>query len=549
MSVNISFTSLSDIHLSPTKLFSSHTSLPSEDSQTVMGAESQVTAQSSFDEEDAEEETSPKLVISPTATVTTVPKNPAHQSSSSEKDKSSNHPSRKLSKLEQKRLALRHQRFSLEKRLFEFGSRYNTNSNMFPKKPSRHVLEMEWRDKKTGTRVVYSGPVDEMEVPHGSGAIMKFSDGQVYQGDVYCGARNGQGTNSWPDGQEYCGEWKNNHRNGKGRHAWAGPRDKRKIVTGEWKDGNLHGTVRFSWPNGASYEGTCYDGKRHGRGVHTWGGKDVGKVYNGNYEKGKEHGFGTLTLPDGVTYRGQWRYGKKEGYGVMLWKTRTYDGEWKNNKPHGQGRVVWYNGAEYTGHIENGLYHGVGVYIWPSGKRFVGRWEHGVKAASGFYSWPDGKKYDGEYKNGKKHGFGEYTSSDGMCYRGEWQQNKRHGNGVLKAPDGEVLYAGIWHSDEPIELYSSAEASEKKNKPLCDKENMTAKTNMNGRSEQVSNGKLTFSSDQNVTPKAAMGKHLLDDDDSIESDLLCSSVPRDFFRAPDVAKLSTIAVTPSPRAK
>lgn len=138
MSVNISFSSLSDI-LSPSKLFSNDISSTSvsEDYQTMMGAESQVTAQSSSDEED----NTPKSAIQMMADRTILDKCPSHDSSC---DEVGTHPSTELSKLEQKRLALRHQRFSLEKRLYEFGSQYNTSGNAFSKKPTRHVLDSEY---------------------------------------------------------------------------------------------------------------------------------------------------------------------------------------------------------------------------------------------------------------------------------------------------------------------------------------------------------------------------------------------------------------------
>jgi hypothetical protein len=135
MSVDISFSSLSDI-LSPSKLFANDilSSSVSEGSQTMMGAESQVTAQSSSDEGDS----SPKSAIQMMADRTILSKCPSQESSCD--GIRSNH-STDLSKLEQKRLALRHQRFSLEQRLYEFGSQYSTNSQAFSKKPTRHVLD------------------------------------------------------------------------------------------------------------------------------------------------------------------------------------------------------------------------------------------------------------------------------------------------------------------------------------------------------------------------------------------------------------------------
>ncbi|CAJ1970296.1 unnamed protein product [Cylindrotheca closterium] len=352
-----------------------------------------------------------------------------------------------LSQLEQKRLALRNQRFSLEQRLYEFGTHYSINFESDTRKPNRQVQDMKWQDKKTGMSVLYSGPLTEEEEPHGSG-VLKFLDGQIYEGEIWHGVRCGHGTNTWPDGQNYCGEWSENSRNGKGRHSWEVPGGGQKVVTGEWRRGRLHGRISFSWPDGSSFDGIAMNGKRHGRGEHRW---SCGKFFRGHYENGKAHGYGALTSPDG-TYRGQWKCGLKEGYGTMLWKTRVYSGEWLKDKPHGQGRVVWHNGSTYTGQFSMGRYDGVGVYVWPSGKKVVARWENGVKETSEYCVWPDGTKYDGECdSDGKKHGYGELTWSNGSSYIGAFHRNVRQGRGKLIGTDGEVIYDGLWQSNEPID--------------------------------------------------------------------------------------------------
>jgi hypothetical protein len=166
----------------------------------------------------------------------------------------------RIRELEQKRLKLRHQRFSLEQRLYEFCGKHAEGAP--PPTPARHVVDLPWRDSSSGIRVTYSGPVNDRDEPHGTDGILKFSDGQVYRGDVRNGYRCGNGNNSWPDGQDYTGEWGKNSRNGRGTHIWP---DGRKVA-GQWQEGHLNGKVYFSWPNGATYDGTCRMGKKHGRG-------------------------------------------------------------------------------------------------------------------------------------------------------------------------------------------------------------------------------------------------------------------------------------------
>ena len=170
----------------------------------------------------------------------------------------------RLRELDRKRLILRHQRFCLEQRLSEFCGKHPEGSSPIasPGRAFRHVVDYAWQDSHSGLRVIYSGPLNEKNQPHGAQGRLQFADGQVYLGDVRNGIRAGHGRNTWPDGQDYVGEWKSNSRNGRGTHVWP---DGRK-VSGQWQDGHLHGKVYFSWPNGATYDGMVRKGKKHGRG-------------------------------------------------------------------------------------------------------------------------------------------------------------------------------------------------------------------------------------------------------------------------------------------
>lgn len=136
----------------------------------------------------------------------------------------------RLRDLEQKRLVLRQQRFSLEQRLYEF-------CGSFADSPvtggGRHVENFDFENCK------YTGPLNEASKPHGTSARLEFKDGQVYEGSVENGLRVGHGRNTWTDGQVYVGEWMNNSRNGRGTHQWP---DGRKVC-GTWKDGHLNGKV------------------------------------------------------------------------------------------------------------------------------------------------------------------------------------------------------------------------------------------------------------------------------------------------------------------
>jgi hypothetical protein len=407
----------------------------------------------------------------------------------------------RLHELELKRNVLRHQRFNLEQRLYNFCSsspsfmgrskqpmdaiisqhstqqqqqqqqrislpvpleeeeeeesshqkkvinwRYSTDANPYAE---AMILQSPALPPQT---VIYTGYLNDTGRPHDDDGILQFADGQIYRGSVREGQRHGWGTNKWPDnGQTYSGEWSHNSRCGMGTHTW-----KDKTVTGMWKDGHLHGQVYFQWDNGAVYDGNAVNGKKEGRGVSTL---SDGSVHNGHFAKGKEEGFGTLIRPDGAKYRGQFRKGLKDGYGIMLWKDRTYDGQWIKGKPHGQGRVVWSNGTVFTGEFQQGKYDGLGVYIWPSGKKFVGRWQHGIKTGHGLYTWPSGKKYDGEYRDGLKDGYGRMSWADGSTYCGGFKRDQQCGRGVQIDADGQVIHCGLWKNGRPYHGDDESEAS------------------------------------------------------------------------------------------
>ena len=45
-------------------------------------------------------------------------------------------------------------------------------------------------------------------IPHGKG-VLKFNNGQIFQGSFIQGAQHGEGTYSWPDGYKIEGFWVN----------------------------------------------------------------------------------------------------------------------------------------------------------------------------------------------------------------------------------------------------------------------------------------------------------------------------------------------------
>jgi len=86
----------------------------------------------------------------------------------------------------------------------------------------------------------FSGYIDENRIPHGKG-IMRFDNGNVFDGDWVHGVINGQGKMTYANGDIYIGEWANNMRNGKGTYTWVDNREYR----GEYIDDMRYGEGTF----------------------------------------------------------------------------------------------------------------------------------------------------------------------------------------------------------------------------------------------------------------------------------------------------------------
>jgi hypothetical protein len=119
--------------------------------------------------------------------------------------------------------------------------------------------------------------------PHGQGrreygdAAGQAMSGAVYEGDMVCGLRHGQGKITWMNGAVYDGEWENDKVNGQGA---------------------------FSFPNGDFYQGCWVNGKFQGVGEY----RSVdGSVYVGEYFNNNKHGQGKQINADGsIFHDGIW---------------------------------------------------------------------------------------------------------------------------------------------------------------------------------------------------------------------------------------------------
>lgn len=96
----------------------------------------------------------------------------------------------------------------------------NANNPLSIKNVTNHTVHFERGHGQ------WTGPLNqETNTPHGRGTMV-YANGQVYEGTLEQGMRQGFGKNTWPDGQQYQGLWERNSRTGRGSHStWKGERE------------------------------------------------------------------------------------------------------------------------------------------------------------------------------------------------------------------------------------------------------------------------------------------------------------------------------------
>jgi len=155
--------------------------------------------------------------------------------------------------------------------------------------------------------------------------IVKFSNGDYYEGDLIGCVRQGKGTYKWVSGDIYVGDFNEGRKSGKGKISWASG----NYYIGDFKSDRRTGRGEYHWLNGDYYVGEFVDGLKSGKGVQTWVCGDVyngyyldqkkcgpgiykwanGNKYEGEYYNDKRHNFGTFTEADGFEIKGDWAEG------------------------------------------------------------------------------------------------------------------------------------------------------------------------------------------------------------------------------------------------
>ncbi|KPJ06484.1 Radial spoke head 10-like B [Papilio machaon] len=148
-------------------------------------------------------------------------------------------------------------------------------------------------------------------------AVIRFRNGNLYEGNISMKAMHGDGIYVWADGTVYTGCFKDNEMNGRGVLQWKDD---------TWYDGDFAGNLR------------------HGKGMYVDSRRQ--RSYIGEWYTGTKHGRGTIYYSETFknSYDGQWVYNVRHGYGSREYCPQSvYEGEWDLYIREGKGLMVWPN--------------------------------------------------------------------------------------------------------------------------------------------------------------------------------------------------------------
>lgn len=223
--------------------------------------------------------------------------------------------------------------------------------------------------------------------------------GDVYEGPLVNGVREGFGKLTYADGSIYEGEFSNNLPSGSdATFLFADGKQYR----GTFIDGEMQGYGTLEWPNGDVYVGTFNQNAITGSGTFFWQRSKV--TYEGTMENGRRHGLGVMQWPDGRRYDGAFRLDERHGFGVF----HTADG------------------SSFRGFFEANRRHGDGVFEDRTGSKEFQRWNAGelvsrrplaeiqrCRLEINDHAW---MFESDECINGYAHGTGTAVRVDGLAY-------------------------------------------------------------------------------------------------------------------------------------
>ena len=160
-----------------------------------------------------------------------------------------------------------------------------------------------------------------------------------------------------PEGTSYSGT---------GKITWTNG----DVYDGTLVKGQRQGKGLFIWANGQRFEGDWVQDTPSGKGKMQFAN---GNRYDGDVVAGIPQGMGRMQYASGDDYSGRFNAGVPDGRGTYTWKNgQTFDGEWKSERPNGQGILKFANGNVFEGTVVNGVPNGQGKLAFVTGELYTG---------------------------------------------------------------------------------------------------------------------------------------------------------------------------------
>jgi hypothetical protein len=145
-------------------------------------------------------------------------------------------------------------------------------------------------------------------------STVQYSNGDVYNGEMANGMRNGYGVLCLKNEERYQGQWRNNMKQGQGYYYYANG----EFYKGNWEQDKKEGYGEFYFLEGKRYIGDFKNDQLEGKGTLFFKNKSQ---YNGHFKAGKRHGKGIFKDMNGTYFEEVWdmnvQIAKKEMQGTI----------------------------------------------------------------------------------------------------------------------------------------------------------------------------------------------------------------------------------------
>lgn len=187
---------------------------------------------------------------------------------------------------------------------------------------------------------------------------------------------------------------------GTGKLSWANG----DVFEGHLQNGKREGKGLFVWGNGQRYQGDWVNDASTGRATVDF---TNGDHYEGAVVNATPAGAGSMRYASGDAYRGSFQAGLPHGTGVYVWKNgQTFEGDWVHGKPNGRGTLHFANGDNYEGAVSDGRPDQSGRFTWANGDSYTGQWKSGIRNGQGTFVWTTGDRWEGVYENDQQTSIG-----------------------------------------------------------------------------------------------------------------------------------------------